>query len=83
MNGEHDAAKSAFEQARLAAEAMGSRRLSWQILAAAAEIEPDPEKSAGMKAQAREIIQFIADHITGDELRAGFMGLEGVRALVN
>ena len=31
MNGEHDLAKSAFEQARQAAEAIGSRRLLWQI----------------------------------------------------
>ncbi len=82
MNGELDPARSAFEQAQLAAEAIGSRRLLWQILAAAAEIEPDNEKSAGMKAQARKTVQFIADHITSDELRADFMGLEEVKALI-
>jgi tetratricopeptide (TPR) repeat protein len=81
MNGEQDLAKAAFEQARLAAKALGSRRLLWQILAALAEIEPDKQKSAAWKAQARETIQFIADHITGDELRSSFMGSECVSAL--
>jgi len=36
MYGKGDLAKAAFEQARLAAEALGSRRLLWQILAALA-----------------------------------------------
>ena len=31
MNGEHDLAKSAFEQARLAAGTLGSRRLLWKF----------------------------------------------------
>ena len=81
MNGEQDLAKAAFEQARLAAEALGSRRLLWQILAALAGVESDNGKSAALKSQAREIIQFIADHITGDELRSSFMGSECVSAL--
>ena len=36
MNGEKDVAKAAFEQARLSAETIGSRRLLWHILAALA-----------------------------------------------
>ena len=83
MNGEHDVAISAFEQARLAAETMGSRRLLWQILAALAEIESDSGKSAALKAQAREIIQFIADHIANNEFRALFLQSEGVSALIS
>jgi tetratricopeptide (TPR) repeat protein len=82
MNGERDLAKAAFDQARLAAEAIGSRRLLWQILAAMAEIESDHEKSAALKTQARETIQFIADHITSDELRSSFLQSEGPRALI-
>jgi tetratricopeptide (TPR) repeat protein len=81
MNGEQDLAKAAFEQARLAAEALGSRRLLWQILAALAGVESDNEKSAALKSQAREIIQFIADHINGDEMRSQFLQSEGVNAL--
>ncbi len=82
MNGEQDLAKSAFEQARLAAEAIGSRWLMWQILAALAGVESDNGKSAALKSQAREIIKFIAGHINGDEMRSKFLQSEGVNALV-
>jgi tetratricopeptide (TPR) repeat protein len=82
MNGERDSAKAAFEQARLAAEALGSRRLLWQILAALAGVESDDGKSAALKAQAGEAIQFIASHIAGVELRSQFLQSEGVSALV-
>jgi hypothetical protein len=82
MNGEHDLAKAAFEQARLAAEAIGSRRLQWQILSAMAEIESDHEKSAALKTHARENIQFIADHISSDELRSLFLQSEGIKTLM-
>jgi tetratricopeptide (TPR) repeat protein len=82
MNDELDLAKSTFEKARLAAETIGSRRLLWQILAALAEIESDKGKSTEMKAQAREIIQFIANHISSDETRSLFLQSEGVSALI-
>jgi len=82
MNGERDVAKAAFEQARLAAETLGSRWLMWRILAALGGIESDTGKSTALKAQAREIIQFIADHMHEDELRTQFLQSEGVRALM-
>jgi len=82
MNGEHDLAKAALEQARLAAEAIGSRRLLWQILSAMAEIESDHEKSAILKKQARDNIQFIFDHIRSDELRSLFLQSEAVKTLM-
>jgi predicted ATPase len=82
MNGEQDLAKATFEQARLAAEALGSRLLLWQILAALAGVEPDHEKSSALKAQARTLIQFIADHISGEEMRSQFLRSERVSALM-
>jgi len=82
MNGEPALAKSAFEQARLAAEAIGSRRLLWQILVALAGAESDHEKSAALKAQARVIIEFIADHIHEDAIRSEFLQSEGVSAVI-
>jgi hypothetical protein len=82
LNGEGDLAKAAFEQARLAAETIGSRWLLWQILAALAGVESDNGKSAALKAQAREIVQFIADHMAKDELRSLFLQSEGVSALM-
>jgi ATP/maltotriose-dependent transcriptional regulator MalT len=81
-NGEEDVAKAAFEQARLSAETMGSRRLLWQILAALAGVEPDGEKSIAWKDQARENIRFIADHIHEDAIRSQFLQSEGVNAVM-
>ncbi|MGD0878175.1 MAG: AAA family ATPase [Anaerolineales bacterium] len=82
MNGEQDLAESTFEQAHLAAEAIGSRRLLWQILAAMAELESDHEKSALLKTQARDNIHFIAGHIRNDELRSLFLQSEAVKKLI-
>jgi hypothetical protein len=82
MNGERDLAKAAFEEAGLTAEALGSRWLLWQILAALAGVEPDNGKSSALKSQAREIIQFIADHIHDDEMRSQFLKSEGVSVLI-
>jgi tetratricopeptide (TPR) repeat protein len=82
INSEDDLAKAAFEQARLAAEAIGSRHYLWQILSAMAELESDHEKSAALKTQARDNIQFIADHISSDELRALFLQSEAVKTLM-
>jgi tetratricopeptide (TPR) repeat protein len=82
LQGEPDLAKSAFEQARLAAQAMGSRRLLWQILAALAGVESDPLKSAAFIAQARASLQFMADHIHDADLRAQFLRSEAVRTVI-
>jgi hypothetical protein len=82
MNSEHDLAKTAFEQARVAAETIGSRRLLWQIFSSMAEIESDHEKSALLKTQAHDNIQFIADHIRNDELRSLFLQSEAVKTLM-
>jgi predicted ATPase len=82
MKGEGDLAKAQFEQAQLAAEALGSRWLLWQILAVLAEVESDKVKSLALKIKAREITQFIADHIHADEMRSLFLQSEGVRALM-
>jgi ATP/maltotriose-dependent transcriptional regulator MalT len=82
MNGGENLAKAAFEQARLSAEALGSRWLMWQILAALAGVESEDGKSSALKSQAREIIQFIADHIHEDEMRSQFLKSEGVSVLI-
>jgi hypothetical protein len=82
MHGEGDSAKTEFEQVRLAAEALGARWLMRQILAALAGVESDEEKSSALKLQARQVTQFIADHIHEDEMRSQFLQSEGVRLLM-
>ncbi len=80
MQGEQDKAREALEAGRVEAQAMGSRRVLWQVFAALAETEADPQKAAALKAQARESIQFIADHMTREGFKDLFMQLPDVRA---
>jgi hypothetical protein len=72
MRGERDDAKAAFTQARAEAEAFGCRRMLWQILLATAALEDDPARAGALRAQAREVIDFIAAHAPPD-LRAEFI----------
>jgi tetratricopeptide (TPR) repeat protein len=78
-----EAAQRAFETARLEAEAVGSRRTLWQILAALSRIEAEhghPAEARQLQQQARDIIEYIAAHIESPELRASFLNQPDVRA---
>ncbi len=93
--GQVDLAYRSLEDARAEAEAMGSRRTLWPILTALGEMEAqqgDSTHANGLLAQARQIIDYIANHITDSEhgsggpdvypnLRAAFLNLPDVRAL--
>ena len=76
--GDRERAYEAFVQARSAAEALGSRRMMWQILTALAEVEEDAVQASVFRTQAQEIVQYIADH-TPPELRESFLA-QAVRA---
>jgi tetratricopeptide (TPR) repeat protein len=71
-------ARSVLQAARAEAEALGSRRMLWQILAALSQIEIEQRET--LRRQAREIVTTIADHCPAD-LRASFLNLPDVRAL--
>jgi hypothetical protein len=45
-------------------------------------VESEAGKSSALKSQAREIIQFIANHIHEDEMRSQFLQSEVVLALM-
>ena len=75
LQGDLQRAKNALEQARVEANNLGSRRLLWQIIATLAELESDKEKSQGLKAEARNIVAYIANHITPENLRLSFQRL--------
>ncbi|MRS03007.1 hypothetical protein EG832_07260 [bacterium] len=72
LQGDLQEAKNALEQARVAANNLGSRRLLWQIINSLAEVESDKEKSHDLKAEARKIVEFIASHITPENLKLSF-----------
>ena len=68
-------------EARAEAEAMGTRRILWQILIALSQAEEQGGNSAeaeSLRQQAREVIGTIADHCPPD-LRASFLDLPDVK----
>jgi predicted ATPase len=73
LQGNQQEAKRVLEQACSAAGTLGSRRLLWQIFAALAELEPEPEQSTALRARSGEIIQAIASTITSPELKEAFL----------
>jgi tetratricopeptide (TPR) repeat protein len=91
--GRVEAARAAWMEARAEAEALGSRRVLWPVLAALAEIEAqlgNAAEAAALRRRAREIIQYIADHCppdpsagSGQSLRASFLHLPDVQAVVS
>jgi predicted ATPase/predicted negative regulator of RcsB-dependent stress response len=79
--GQPDAARECWLAARTEAEAIGSRRILWQILAALSRLEPDPTVAERLCGQAREVVAYIAGH-TPAELQASFLALPGVQAVI-
>ena len=84
--GHTEAACEALNAARAEAEALGSRRNLWPILAALSEIEAGRGNTAearSLRQRAAEPITFIADHIGDAALRATFLALPDVRAVIH
>jgi hypothetical protein len=80
--GETEAAYNTLLEARTEAEAIGSRRLLWQILGTLSQVETDPTEVNCLRQQAQEIVQSIADNIGNPELRASFLGLAEVQEVM-
>lgn len=81
--GKIDDAFEVFQRARTEAEALGSQRTLWQILAAISELEGprgNKNKAKESRERAREIVEYIAAQ-TPEELRKGFLDLPQVREL--
>jgi tetratricopeptide (TPR) repeat protein len=71
-------------EARAEAEALGSRRTLWKILAALSELEVYRGNLGGAESllqQAQEAVAYIADHSPTPELRASFRSLPRVQAV--
>lgn len=82
--GQGDPAHRSLMEARSEAEALGSRRRLWQILLDLSRLEARRGNAAetdGLRRQAREIVEYIADHAGTPELRASFLNVPAVRAV--
>jgi tetratricopeptide (TPR) repeat protein len=84
-NGNENEVWTLLTEARVEAENTNARWIVWRILAELADIESERgqiEQARALRAQAREIIEYIAAH-TPPELRASFLNVPDVRALMN
>ena len=73
LQGDAAEAKSAMAEARSEAENHQSKRLLWQIIAIQAELETDQTLATGLKAEARSIVDGIANSITQKDVREAFL----------
>jgi tetratricopeptide (TPR) repeat protein len=80
--GQTEAARKTLLEAQAEAEAIGSRRMLWQILSALSQLETDPTEAERLHKQAQEIVAYIADNISEPELRASFLDLPQVQAVL-
>jgi DNA-binding SARP family transcriptional activator len=78
--GQATAAGACWLEARAEAEAIGSRRMLWQILTALSQLETDPIEAERLRRQAREVVEDIAAHSPPD-LRASFLVLPEVQKI--
>lgn len=82
--GKTDQALGALAQAETITREMGSRRMRWQILVLEATLEQGRgnfDEAEGLRAEARTIVKFIADHAP-DEFRSLFLNRADVRAVM-
>lgn len=78
---EHEDAYSVLQQARVEAEQLNARIRWWRILLTLSELEikrSNALEAERWRVQAREIVQYIADHAPGD-LRESFLQTPEVR----
>ncbi|HZY44174.1 MAG TPA: hypothetical protein VFF70_05415, partial [Anaerolineae bacterium] len=79
-------ARSVLAQARSAAEAIGSHRIYWQVLAQSSEVEAilgNAAEADRFRQQAKAEIDFLASQIDLEEVRASFLNQDQVRSLLN
>jgi tetratricopeptide (TPR) repeat protein len=80
--GQTEAAWATLLEARAEAEAIGSRRMLWQILFALSQLETDPAEATQWRQQAQEIVAYIAANVSDPELRTSFLRLPQVQGVL-
>ena len=81
----HREGRAVILEARAEAEAVGSRRSLWPILAELSRLEAersDRKAADALLHEAREVIAFIADHAGTRELRESFLARQDVRNVI-
>ncbi len=84
--GQPEAARAVWQEARAEAEALGQRRRLWPILCALSQVETQlghPAEARALRQRAREVITYIADHIPRPDLRDSFLSLPFVQVALS
>jgi len=82
---EKERAHQSLTEARMVATRLGCRRMLWRILVDLgniAELSGHIEEAQNARAEAREIIAYIADHCGSDKIRMSFLSQVDVRRLL-
>ncbi len=73
-----------LREADQVAEQLGSRRIRWKCLAYLAQVAArrgEDAQAEVYRGQAREIVEFMAEHAGSAQLRDSFLGLPEVRGV--
>jgi hypothetical protein len=74
--GDYEATREVLAEAAAISREIGQRRTLWQILAVQAEVElgqGNGDEASALRGRAREIVDYIAGHISSEVLRASFL----------
>ncbi|MBE7556995.1 MAG: AAA family ATPase [Anaerolineales bacterium] len=81
--GQTEAARETLLEAQAEAEALGSRRMLWQILFALSQLERDLAKATQWRRQAQEIVAYIIANVSDPDLRTSFLRLPKVQEVLD
>src|SRR3970040_2850866 len=79
--GETGPARQLLEEALAEAEALGSRRILWRLLADLSEMEREaghPAEADALAKRAAQVVAYIAEHISAPDLRQSFLSQPSV-----
>ena len=80
-----DDAYRSLEEARSEAEAIGSRRSLWPVLHSLSQLEAERGSHAeaeSLRHEARQVVEYVADHAGSNQLRDSLLSLPDVRDIV-
>lgn len=80
--GKIDFAVQLLQEARVAAEEIGSRRTLWRILFKLSQLEVDPETAFLLQREAQEVLHYISKRIGAPDLRKSFLAQPDVKAVL-
>jgi class 3 adenylate cyclase/tetratricopeptide (TPR) repeat protein len=79
--GEDEAARQRLLESCSEAQAIGSRRTLWHALSALSRLAADQREAQQLRREARQVVDYIADHIDQADLRRSFLNRPDVQVV--